>query len=49
MSNRIKEAVSVVVALALVAAMQYLAAKDSCRLEFVGYVSGEVSACDPGR
>ncbi|MEJ1240638.1 hypothetical protein WBG78_21015 [Chryseolinea sp. T2] len=31
MSNRIKEAVSVIVALALVAAMQYFAAKDCCR------------------
>ena len=31
MSNRIKEAVSVIVALGLVAVMQYFAAKDCCR------------------
>jgi len=31
MSNRIKEALSIFVALALVAIMQYFAAKDCCR------------------
>jgi hypothetical protein len=30
MSNRIKEAVSIIVALGLVAAMQYFAARDCC-------------------
>jgi hypothetical protein len=31
MSNRIKEAVSVIVALGLVAVMQYFAARECCR------------------
>jgi hypothetical protein len=31
MSNRIKEAVSIIVALALVAVMQYFAARDCCQ------------------